>query len=121
MVSILFLTFAVAGKIYKGHGWQYADAWIGDIGIVGCLYFWLAIFIPRHRPAAKTAVIAVVATAVELFQWTGIPRSWRLPRPFVFILGSRFDPRDFICYAIGLFAAWQVDRILMLTTEKKRR
>ncbi|MBN1999515.1 DUF2809 domain-containing protein [candidate division KSB1 bacterium] len=119
LFSSIFLAFAVAGKVYKGPGWHYADAWMGDIGIVGCLYFGLAVFIPKRRPVTKTAVIAAVATAVEVFQWTGIPRSWNLPRPFVFVLGSRFDPTDFLCYIVGLFAAWQVDRLLMTKSEKE--
>jgi hypothetical protein len=111
--SVLFLTVAVSGKIYRGPYQWLADAYIGDVAIVGCLYFWLALIFPSWRPSLKTLTIALVAVSVESFQATQIPKRWKLPRPFVFVLGSQFDANDFFCYAIGLTIAFFLDRFLM--------
>jgi len=57
-------------------------------------------------------MIAAIAVAVELFQLTGLPRSLNLPEPYVFILGSAFDPFDFVYYFIGILMAVIMDMLL---------
>jgi hypothetical protein len=116
--SLLFLAVAISGKIYKGPYHWLADAYLGDLAIVGCLYFWLAFIFPGWRPYIKTITIAAVAITVELFQATDIPKSWNLPKPFVFILGSQYDANDFICYATGLAIAFLLDGLLMKKCSK---
>jgi len=113
-----FLVFAVLTKLYRGPLHVYIDAWAGDIGIVACLYFILACFFPRLQPVIKGLVIACVAVSVELFQASGIPHSWNLPAPFVWVLGSRFDLMDFGFYFIGIMIALIIDRKLVKIYER---
>ncbi|MBN2411258.1 DUF2809 domain-containing protein [candidate division KSB1 bacterium] len=107
-----FLLFAILSKLYRGPLWAFSDAYIGDAGIVACLYFGLAAVCPGLKPGGKLIVIGAVALSVELFQGTGIPGSLNLPAPFVWVLGSKFDPVDFLFYFIGLLAAFFIDKRL---------
>ncbi len=113
-----FLIFAILTKLYRGPLHVYIDAWAGDIGIVACLYFMLACFFPRLQPFIKGLVIACIAVSVELFQASGIPRSWNLPAPFVWVLGSRFDVMDFWFYFIGIIIAFLIDIKLVKIYER---
>lgn len=107
--SLLALTLAFIAKYYVGPYERFADAYLGDVFIVICLYFWLAIAAPRFRILSKFIVIAAVASFVEFLQLTGLPARLNLGEPFVFILGTSFDPRDFIFYGVGLTLAVIVD------------
>lgn len=109
LLSLFFLALAFATKYYSGPYWQFSDAYLGDVFIVAVLYFWLASGFPRRHPFFKAATIFLIALAVELFQASGIPASWNMPEPFVFVLGSQFDFKDFIFYTLGLLMAVLVD------------
>ena len=109
VAAIVFLALAFLSKLYSGPFWRIADAYFGDVFIVACLYFILSIIFTKIRPLLKFMAIALFATAVELFQATGIPASLELPRPFVFILGTSFDIYDFAFYAVGLMSAVGLD------------
>ena len=104
-----FLLFAVLSKFYRGPLWIEVNAYVGDIGIVACLYFSLSCFYRTLSPLKKAFIIAAVAILLEWFQSSGIPGSWNLPAPFVWVLGSRFDALDFVFYAIGLIIAVFLD------------
>lgn len=91
---------------------------MGDLFIVACLYFWLTIVYPKWRPTVKALSIALLAVAVEIFQATGLPARLQLPEPFVFILGSQFDAKDFIYYLVGLLIALLVDYIFLKHNEE---
>lgn len=106
---LLFLVAAFASKFYRGAGQVFAEAFLGDLFIVGCLYFGLGMILPKMAVWKKAGLIGLVAVLVESFQATGIPASWGLPAPFSFILGTAFDPRDFLLYALGIFVAVLID------------
>ena len=112
-----FLLFAVLSKLYRGPFWIFSDAYIGDVGIVACLYFGLAFIGPGLKPVYKLFIICAVAVSVESFQATGIPKAMNLPAPFVWVLGSRFDPVDFLFYLAGLLIAFFIDRRLFYGQE----
>ena len=112
VISMVALLCACAAKFYQGPYWRIADAYFGDIFIVICLYFWLALLRPSVRIITKFLMIACLSTAVELLQATGLPASLNLSEPFVFILGTSFDPIDFVCYGVGLLCAVFIDNIL---------
>ena len=112
IVSLVALALAFVSKFYSGPYWRFADAYLGDVFIIICLYFWLTIMCVNLSIVFKALMIAALATVVELFQLSGIPTRWDLPEPFVFILGSSFDPKDFIYYAIGLCGAVGIDILL---------
>ncbi len=121
ITSLVFLALALAlaSKYYHGPHHVFADAYLGDVFIVGCLYFWLALIKPRWYPRLKGGIILLVALTVESFQATGIPASWGLPEPFVFVLGSQFDIRDLAFYLLGITLALLIDRYLMQKHLKK--
>lgn len=115
ILAVIFLSVAIFSKIYQGPYQSQIDAYLGDVGVVGFLYFILSIFSPKQRPMWKALIIALVATAVEMFQLTGIPRTLELPVPFVFVLGTSFDPYDFGCYFVGILLALMIDQKLLLS------
>lgn len=109
LVSLVALGLAFGSKFYRGPNWQFSNARLGDVFIVICLFFWLAIGWPRLSTGVKALVIAIVATVVEFLQLTGLPARLNLSEPFVFVLGTSFDARDFIAYAVGLTLAVLID------------
>jgi len=117
LLSCGFLLFAVLSKLYRGPFWTFSDAYIGDIGIVACLYFLLALIRPGLKPVYKLIVISIIAVFVELLQLTGFPKSLNLAAPFVWVLGSHFDIFDFFFYFIGLFIAFLIDKKLLYGQE----
>ncbi|RQW02123.1 DUF2809 domain-containing protein, partial [candidate division KSB1 bacterium] len=112
-VSSFALALAFASKYYAGPHQRFADAYLGDVFIVICLYFWLALLWPQLHVLTKFALIAGLAIGVELLQATGLPASLRLPAPFVFVLGTSFDQRDFLFYGTGLMVAVLFDLLLV--------
>ena len=110
LIAFVLLALAFASKFYYGPYWRFSNAYLGDVFIVGTLYFFLSIGLPTLAPLKKALIIALVALCVELFQATGIPASWGLPEPFSFVLGTAFDWRDFIFYSIGLLLALGLDK-----------
>jgi hypothetical protein len=64
------------------------------------------VLLPRVRSVAVGAVALGWCLAVELFQLTGLPSRWAEDLPVVaLVLGSGFDPRDLIVYAIAVVVA----------------
>ncbi|RLD09341.1 hypothetical protein DRI50_12270 [candidate division KSB1 bacterium] len=110
VLSVIFLILAFLAKWYAGPFWHIADAYLGDFFIVASLYFCLSLILPGVGRTKKIVAVAALAVVVELFQATGIPRSLHLPKPFEFILGTRFDVKDFISYLAGLMLAAAVDQ-----------
>jgi hypothetical protein len=113
IVLLLFLGAAFASKFYRGAGQVFAEAYLGDLFIVGCLYFSLGTILPKMAMWKKAGLIGLVAVLVESFQATGIPASWGLPAPLSFIMGTAFDPRDFLFYALGIFIAVLIDTLYL--------
>ena len=116
IVSLVALSLAFWSKFYDGPYWRFADAYLGDVFIVICLYFWLALFRPGLHILTKFALIAALAFGVELFQATGLPAALNLPEPFVFILGTSYNAFDFLCYGSGLLCAVFFDQLYMKFT-----
>ncbi len=110
LMAAVLLALAFASKYYRGPYWRFSNAYLGDVFIVGTLYFILSIAVPQQSALLKALIIALVALAVELFQATGIPASWGLPEPFSFVLGTAFDGADFLFYAVGLLLALGLDK-----------
>jgi hypothetical protein len=108
--SALFITLAFASKAYRGPWWRIADAYIGDVMVVGFLFFVLSALLPRLATARKFWIVFVYAVLVELFQATGLPASWHLRPPLSYAFGSSFDAIDLIAYAVGVLLAAFLDR-----------
>jgi hypothetical protein len=110
----LFMGFAIASKLYRGPGMQFSAWYLGDVGIVASLYFALSVVKPNWHPLVKWLAVFLFATAVELYQLSGIPVSWNLEGPVVHVFGTSWDVRDFIAYIAGLLIALAVDWPLKL-------
>ncbi|MBN1479366.1 DUF2809 domain-containing protein [candidate division KSB1 bacterium] len=110
VTSSVALALAFLSKYYSGPHFRFADAYLGDLFIVICLYFILAGSYINLGIMQKFIVIMAIACFVELFQWTKLPAQLNLPEPFVFILGTSFDPLDFVFYGMGLTIAVLLDK-----------
>jgi hypothetical protein len=108
-LALLLLGIAFASKAYRGPWWHYANAYVGDIMIVGVIYFTLTLFAVSWSMPKKALCVFIYAVLVELFQATGIPASWNLPAPFVYVFGSVFSYIDILAYIVGLFLAGFLD------------
>jgi hypothetical protein len=77
--------------------------------------WWLAAVAPNARPAVRGAAAFGIAVAVELSQLVHGP--WidavRQTTPGQLVLGSGFNPRDLLAYAVGVLAAVFVERNLL--------
>ncbi|MBD3374445.1 DUF2809 domain-containing protein [candidate division KSB1 bacterium] len=116
----LFMGFAILSKLYRGPGMQFSAWYLGDVGIVASLYFALSAARTSWNPFVKGLAVFLFATAVELYQLSGIPLSWNLEGPVVHIFGTSWDVRDFIAYAAGLLIALAVDWPLKQKASRQR-
>lgn len=71
------------------------------------MFWWVSALAPHARLAVRAAGALGIACAVELFQlwrapWLLAVRATRLGH---LVLGSDFDPRDFLAYALGVALA----------------
>lgn len=85
---------------------------IGDAMWAMMIACWISAIAPQQRPAVRYVSALVVCFAVETSQLWHAPvleyaRSTRLGP---LLLGSGFDPRDFLAYALGILAFVSVDR-----------
>jgi hypothetical protein len=108
-VAFILLACAFAGEFYTGPSRNLVNPYAGDFFIVGWLYFLLSFVAPRLSPRWKWVIIFGFATAIELFQATGIPNSPSIPRWLVFWIGNTFAPWDLVCYAAGTLLAVVID------------
>jgi hypothetical protein len=105
-----FIAIAFASKAYRGPAWRYSDAYVGDVMVVGFIYFVLSFFMISMSIRRKIIYVFGYALLVELFQATGIPNSWHLPAPFIYVFGSVFNFIDILAYLVGLALAGFLDR-----------
>ena len=105
MTVILFITaihiFRV-GSYFSGKLFIWYYSFFSDIVIPIGIYFLLCIndvTIPYLKNwKTKAAIVFVIAAATEIAQAFGIP-----------ILGSTFDPVDFVMFGLGIFIAIVLD------------
>ncbi|GAA2958463.1 ribosomal maturation YjgA family protein [Microbacterium schleiferi] len=92
----------------------------GDALYAAAVYVFLVLVLPRQRPLVIGAIALAWCVAIELFQLTGVPLAVgaRFP-PAMLVLGTVFDPRDLVVYALTIFAATALDSVLArLRTER---
>lgn len=89
------------------------------------MYFLFSAALPRLTLRVKAVTIFVLAAVVELFQATGIPGYPGMPRIIKFLVGTTFDPTDFVFYLLGVILSvaidWKFARKESEDTEKKSR
>ena len=91
---------------------------LGDALWAAMVAWWIAAVAPAIRLPWRAAVALVFCFAVEFSQLFRLPALDALRRTTagLLALGSEFDPRDFVSYAIGVLAAVLLER----ATERRR-
>lgn len=75
----------------------------GDALYAVLIFLLVALVAPRAHPAAVAVIAFAVCAAVELLQLTGLPRELAsVFPPSALILGSGFDARDIVVYAVAV-------------------
>lgn len=113
-IIVVVVPLGVGTKLYGGP----LDAWVtrygGDVA-VPVFFFYLAMLArPRLSPRACAVGVFVVCSAVELSQIldSSALSSIRGNVAGRTVLGSDFDPLDFVFYAVGALAAVVLYRLL---------
>ncbi len=85
---------------------------LGDALWAMMIFYWLSVLLPRARWATRTAAALAICFGVETSQlyhrpWLDALRATPLGH---LVLGSGFDPRDFLSYFLGVAAAAGLER-----------
>ena len=85
----------------------------GDVLYAVAAYLAVVLIAPRLPPLAVAGIALAWCVAVELFQLTGLPIRWGAGFPPVtLLLGTVFDSRDLLVYALAVAGAFAVDAIV---------
>jgi hypothetical protein len=106
LIAGLGVALGVIALAYRGPGRHIVRGHVGDIGATMLVY--ALISAPGRGPAwARALVTAAIALAIELRQVVAAA-----PDDLVgtMVLGSTFDTWDLGAYAVGIVAAWTLDR-----------
>ncbi len=109
MIGILLVVIAGLVVHYLLPASQGTDI-AGDALYALAAYLVVVALAPRWHPVAVFGVSAAWCVAVELFQLTGLPERWGTSfAPIMLVLGTVFDPRDLLIYALTTAAAALID------------
>jgi hypothetical protein len=88
---------------------------LGDALWAVMIAWWLGAVAPRARALARGAVALGICVAVELSQLAHTPALDAARRTTLgqLVLGSGFDPRDVVAYALGVLAAVLLERLAL--------
>jgi len=106
IIAAIGIALGVIALAYRGPGRQIVRGHVGDIGAT-MLVFALLSAAWRGPRWARASVTAAIALAIELRQTFAAA-----PEDVVgtMVLGSTFDGWDLVAYAVGIAAAWLIDR-----------
>ena len=87
---------------------------LGDALWATMIAWWVAALVPRASLRTRAIAALAICFAVELSQLYHAPALDALRRTTAghLVLGSGFDPRDFVSYALGVLAAALLERIV---------
>lgn len=87
---------------------------LGDALWAAMMVWWVSALAPGARRSVRSAAAYGVCVAVEVSQLYHTPTidAIRATRLGHLVLGSGFDPRDFVAYGLGLLGAWLLDAVL---------
>lgn len=90
----------------------------GDALWAMMMFWWIGAALPLVRPMVRAWLAIGVCVAVELSQLYHVP--WldaiRATTPGHLVLGSGFDARDLVAYAVGVLVAYCLDRLMHRAT-----
>ena len=110
-------------KLYRGPLDEWVVRYGGDIAVPVFLFFLAMLVRPGLPPRACGLAVFFFCAAVELTQLSSTPllETIRGSVPGRTVLGSDFDPRDFVCYAIGVAVSVALYRLFSARREPGRR
>lgn len=87
---------------------------LGDALWAAMIFWWLGALVPQLRQSIRVIITLVICTAVELSQLyhAAAIDAARETLAGQLVLGSGFDPRDFLAYAMGVFSAMMLERAM---------
>ncbi len=85
---------------------------LGDALWAAMMVWWMGVIAPRLPLRTRGLMAFAICVAVEVSQRYHTPTldAWRQTVPGQLILGSGYDPRDFLAYAAGVAVAMLVAR-----------
>ena len=88
---------------------------LGDALWAMMIVWWISVALPRLALRTRALAALAVCFAVESSQQFHTPMLDAIRRtlPGHLVLGSGYDPRDFLAYAAGLFAATLLVRLIV--------
>jgi hypothetical protein len=116
LLSFCFLLLALGSKRLSGPFHQVANNYLGDLFIVGWLYFLVVLVFPRLKPAVTAAIVFTMSAFVEIAQAYGLPLMPGLPDWVLFWSGAKFDPMDMAAYAAGAVLAALINLLVSKST-----
>ena len=115
VVAAIFLLLGLGLLVYRGPGWEFMRGAVGDVLIVGCMYFASGVVIASW-PIVRLASVGSVAVALEFLQLFEVVEP-SAPIWIKLALGTTFDPADLVAYGVGLTVAWGVECLLAMGDE----
>jgi hypothetical protein len=117
-VALALLAVTVAAGL-GAHAWLPGGAFsdiTGDVLYAVAAYLAVVVVAPRLRSLVVGAMALAWCLAVELFQLTGLPLAWgAVFRPVMLVLGTVFDPRDLLVYAVTIVVVYGIDVLVRAT------
>lgn len=94
----------------------------GDALYALAVYAGLVLIVPRASTAVVAAMAAAWCVGVELFQLTGLPAQWGAEfGPVMLVLGTVFDARDLVVYAVTVAVAAMTDVVARRAAARSSR
>lgn len=112
-LGLAFATISVGWTVHahgSGLGPVLRDV-LGDALWAAMMVGWMGALAPNVRPLQRALAAYAVCVVVELSQGYHAPWIDSVRRTSLghLVLGSDFDPRDFLAYALGVAGAWVLD------------
>ncbi len=100
IATVLLLAIEVCIALFVHD--RFIRPYVGDMLVVIVIYTFVRIFIPE-KCRLLPFYIFLFAAGVEVLQWVGIVELLGLQdnRFFRVLIGSTFDIKDILCYAVG--------------------
>lgn len=112
----LYIAATLIGAVfvltYRGVGWRFVRAHVGDWLVVQFMYLIGRCWIADRWRWLWAGVILLIGGLVEVIKFFA---AGSIPHTFLaeMIIGSTFDPLDMIAFALGLLTVLWVERLLV--------
>lgn len=116
-ITLAIVTMAVGLAVHfhgRFLGVVFQDV-VGDALWAAMVTWWIAALVPGASLRTRLPVSLAICFAVEVSQRYHAPTLEALRRTTAghLVLGSGFDPRDFVSYTLGVLVAMLVERVLL--------